>query len=89
MIRFFIQAGFFLNSAKYMRARKEMTKIYDLPNAETKPKFLCQLYTKQRIFFPEKEFCKEKGKWRIEQKQKESFLTALAPAIKKDPPQHQ
>ena len=36
---------------------KKRQRIYDLLNAETKPKFLCLPYTKQRkIFFTEKEF---------------------------------
>ena len=35
--------------------------IYDLLNAETKPKFLCLPYTKQGHFFTEKELFKEKG----------------------------
>ena len=61
---------------------KEMTRIYDLVNVETKPKFLCLPYTKQRKFFTEKELFKEKWEWRIEQK--EGFLTALAIVIKKD-----
>ena len=32
-----------------------------------------------------KELFKKKGKWRIEEKHQEGFLTALAMAIKKDP----
>ena len=35
---------------------------------ETKPKFLCLAYIKQRKFFTEKEFFKEKREWKIEQK---------------------
>ena len=30
---------------------KEQKRIYDLLNAETKPKFLCLLYIKQRKIF--------------------------------------
>ena len=44
-------------------------RIYDLLNAETKPKFLCLLYTKQNFFFfffTEVELFKEKSEWRIE-----------------------
>ena len=42
---------------------KKWQKIYDLLNDETKSKFLCLWYTKQRKigkFFTEKELCKEK-----------------------------
>ena len=49
---------------------KERQKIYDLLHAETKPKFLCLPYTKKRKKFTEKEIFKERGKWRIEQKEK-------------------
>ena len=47
-------------------------RINDLINVETTPKFFCLSDTK--LF-------NEKGKWKIEQKRKESFLTALATAI--------
>ena len=41
---------------------KKQQKIYDLLNTETKPKFLCQLYTRKRIFFlTKKELFKENG----------------------------
>ena len=65
---------------------KKRQRIYDLLNAETTPKFLCLLYTKQRktFFFTEKELFKEKGEWRIEPKTTRKFLTALATAIKKE-----
>ena len=49
---------------------KKQQRIYDLLNAETKPKFLYQSYTKQRKIFSEKELFKEKGEWRSEQKMK-------------------
>ena len=64
---------------------KERESIYDLLNAVTKPKFLCLPYTKQERYFTEKEIFKKKRGWRgLNQKQKESFLTAFATAIKKD-----
>ena len=52
-----------------------------------KPKsgFFVYCIQKERKKFTEKELFKEKGEWRIEQKQKEGFLTTLATAIKKDP----
>ena len=40
---------------------KKQQRIYDLLNAETKPKFLCLPYTKQINL-------QKKGVWRIEQK---------------------
>ena len=51
---------------------KKRQRIYDLLYAETKPKFLCLPYTKQRKYFykKKKELFKEKGEWRIEQKMK-------------------
>ena len=49
---------------------KKRRRIYDLVNAETKPKFLCLTYTEQRKKFTEKKLFKEKGEWRIEQKMK-------------------
>ena len=47
-------------------------RIYDLLNAETKTKFLCLPYTKQRrtIFFYRKRDFKDKGEWMIEPKMK-------------------
>ena len=71
---------------------KKRQRIYDLLNAEARPKFLCLPYTKQSFFvffffffFTEKQFFKEKGEWRIKQKRKEGFLTVLTTAIKKEP----
>ena len=55
---------------------KKWQRIYDLLNAETKPKFLCLSYIKQK-----KKFFLRKGG--VEDWQK-SFLTALATVIKKD-----
>ena len=60
---------------------KKHQRIYDLLNAESKPKFLCLPYTKQRKIFTEKELFKENWEWKIEQKRKERFLTALATTI--------
>ena len=64
---------------------KKRQRIYDLLHAETKPKFLCLPYTKQRKKIPEKGLFKEKGSGRLNEKWKEDFLTALATTIKKDP----
>ncbi len=64
---------------------KKRQRIYDLLNAETKPKFLCLLNTKQRKIFYRKELFKKKAEQRIEQKQKEGLITALATEIMKDP----
>ena len=47
-----------------------LERIYDLLNAETRQKFLCLPYTKQRQYFKEKEPFKEKVEWRIKQKMK-------------------
>ena len=49
---------------------KKRQRIYDLLNAETKPKSLCLSYTKQIRFLTEKELFDEKGKWGIEEKTK-------------------
>ena len=61
---------------------KKRQRIYDLLNAETKPKFLCLAYTKEIKKCYRKE---EKEGWGTEQNQKKGFLTALATVIKKDP----
>ena len=47
--------------------------------------FVCRIQSKEKYFTEKKRLFKEKREWRIEQKRKESFLTALAAAIKKDP----
>ena len=47
---------------------KKRQRIYDLLNAETKPMFLCLLYTRQRKKNAAKELFKEKEKWKIKQK---------------------
>ena len=56
---------------------KKQQRIYDLPNAQTKPKFLCLTYTKQRHFFYRKRILKKKGRGgegRTEQKnEKKAF----------------
>ena len=49
---------------------KKQQRIYDLLNAETKPKTFCLPYIKQRKLFTEKELHKENGEWRIEQNMK-------------------
>ena len=71
---------------------KKRQIIYDLLNAETKPKFSCLPYTKQRIFFfTEKDLFEEKRgvedwtKKKKKKKTKRKLLTALATEIKKDP----
>ena len=59
---------------------KKQQRIYDLLNAETKPKFLCQLYTEQRKnFLQKKSFLRKKGSGgELNKKWKEGFFTALA-----------
>ena len=70
---------------------KKRPRIYDLLNFETKPKFLCLPYKKQRIFFYRKRTFKGEKGVGTEQKTKSFrfFLfsppSALATAIKKDP----
>ena len=68
---------------------KKRQRIYDLLNAETKPKFLYLPYTKQRkkvFFFIEKELFKERGGGGgSNKKEKERLLTALATTIKRGP----
>ena len=52
---------------------KKRQKVYDLFNTETKPNFLCMLYTKQRKFiFTEKELFTRKKQWKMEHKTKKS-----------------
>ena len=64
---------------------KKRQRIYYLLNADTKPKFLCLLYTKQRKSFAEKDLFNVKV-WRYEKKnRREGFLTALASEIKENP----
>ena len=67
---------------------KKRQRIYDLLNAETKPKFLCLPYTKQRkkFFYRKKSFLKKRGgveDWT--KKGKECLLTVLSMAVKKGP----
>ena len=65
---------------------KKRQSIYDLLNAEPKPKFLCLPFTKQRKKIHRKRvFLRKKGCRGLNKKQKESFLTAVATAIEKDP----
>ena len=63
---------------------KKRQRIYDLLNAETKPKkipkwleFLCLSYTKQRKILTEKELFKEKGNWGTKQKTKRMLFNCL------------
>ena len=51
---------------------KKRQRIYDLLNAETKPKFPCLLYAKQGNFFQKKSFIKKKGSGRLS-KNEEAF----------------
>ena len=53
--------------------KEKRQKIYYVLNAETKPKFICRQYTKQRRFFY-KEFLKEKGNGVLEQKTKRGLF---------------
>ena len=55
-------------------------------NGETKPKFLCLLYTKQKKNLPKKSFLRESESESggLNKKQKDVFLTALATMIKKN-----
>ena len=66
---------------------KKRQRIYELLNANTKPKFLCLLQTKKIFFFflLKKSFLRKRGNGGLNQKRKEGFLTALATAIKKEP----
>ena len=69
MIRSIIQALFIRIQHSMSEQENKRCRIYDLLNAQTKPKF-CQAYTKQRIFFkPKKSFLKRKvGDWTTKQK---------------------
>ena len=52
-------------------------RISDLLNAETKPKFICLLFTKQRKFVSRKsDFLTKSRSGGLNKKQKEGFLTA-------------
>ena len=64
---------------------KKWQRIYDLLNAETKPKFLCLPYTKQRKIFTEKSFLWKRRSGGLDERQKEDILTALPMAIQKNP----
>ena len=67
---------------------KKLQRIYDLLNAEIRPKFLCVPYTKHIIFFfffTEKELLRKRWCGGLNKKRKESILTALIMAMKKDP----
>ena len=65
---------------------KKQQRIYDSLHVETKPKifpiqlkcFLSTGYKAKKIFFLQKKsFLKEKGEWRIEQKNEKAFLLLL------------
>ena len=80
MISSFIQALCFIDVSEQEKNRR---RIYDLPNAETKPKYFYPLYTKQRnIIYPKNVF-KGKREWKIKQKMKLRIFTAFATTIKK------
>ena len=65
---------------------KKRQRIYDFLNAETKQKFLCLPYIKQRKKnLLKKSFLRKRGSEGLNKKQKEGFLTGLATVIKKDP----
>ena len=65
---------------------KKRQSVDNLLNTEMNPKFLCLLYTKQREMFLEKKtFLRKNREWRIEQKMKECFLTALCYGDKEGP----
>ena len=67
-----IQALFFKIKIQpnMIEQEKKLQRIYDLLNAETKPKFLCLPYTKQRknFFFTEKEFLSKSGSEELNKK---------------------
>ena len=62
MISSIIQTLFFIIKIQPNISEQEnkRQRIYDLLNVETKLKFLCLPYTKQRKFFPEQGLFKEK-----------------------------
>ena len=64
---------------------KKRQRIYDLLNAEAKPKFLCLPYIKQRIFFfTGKVLFKDKGRsGGLKKPRIIGFLTAPTTVIKK------
>ena len=65
--------------------KKKRQRIYDLLNADTKPKFLYLPYTNQRKHFYRKSSFKKKGGGGSNKKRKEGFFTALDTVVKKDP----
>ena len=58
---------------------KKQQRIYDLLNAETRPKYLCPPYTKQRkkSFTEKKSFLRKRETGRLNKKRKEGFLPAI------------
>ena len=77
---------FFFNKIQFNLVEQEnrLQRIYGLLNAETKSKFICLQYTKQRFFFLQKK--RFLWKWMcggLNKKRKEGFLTAFATVIMK------
>ena len=68
-----------------MREKEKNHRINDLLNAETKSKFLCLPYTKQRNFLQKKSFLMKSRSGGLNKKRKGGFSVALATVIKKDP----
>ena len=67
------------------KQKKKRQRIGDLLNAETKLKFLCVPYTKQKQdLLQKKNFLRKRGSGGLNKKRNEGFLTALVTAIKKD-----
>ena len=72
---------------------KKRQRIYELLNAETKPKKISEIigvslstvYKAKKNFSQKKSFLRKSGSGGLNKKRKESFLTALATAIKRDP----
>ena len=67
-----------------MSEQEKKPRRISLLNTETKPKFLCLPYIKQRFFFFElekKSFLRKMGSGGLNKKWKEGFLTDLATAI--------
>ena len=69
------------------KKRNDKESIICLTLKPSQSFFGFRLQSKENNFFflQKKSFFKEKGEWKIEQKRKEGFLTALTTVIKKDP----
>ena len=87
MIYSIIQAVFIIKIQSNIRDQeKKRQRIYDSLNAETKPKFLRQPYSKQKKkILLKKSSPRKTGSGGVNKKLKEDFLTALATVIKKAP----